>query len=198
MMKKIIILIIGIALMGTLGWFGFRYYTCSGCGSNSPLHDPIPVLDTTILSFKDCEGAGNPIMESYPRQCKTSDGRTFIEELPEKITYINATSGMIIPELPFPGAVTGKEFIMKGKARGVWYFEASFPVVILDKDGKVLVSSPAQAQGDWMTSEFVPFTATMTIPVSYQGKATVILKKDNPSGLPENDASISFPITIEY
>lgn len=107
-------------------------------------------------------------------------------------------SNMIAVDNPDRNQVVGKQFLVTGKARGGWYFEASFPVVILDKDGKVLVSSPAQAQGDWMTTEFVPFTATMTIPVSYKGKATIILKKDNPSGLPEKDASISFPITIEY
>ncbi len=129
----------------------------------------------------------------------TSTNNQIVEEKPsEKITYTNATSDMITVELPFPGAVTGKEFSVLGKARGTWYFEASFPIIILDADGKVLASVPAQAESDWMTTEFVPFKAKITIPVSYIGKATVILKKDNPSGLPEKDASISFPITIEY
>lgn len=31
-----------------------------------------------IRSFEDCEKAGYPVMESYPRQCRTPDGRTFI------------------------------------------------------------------------------------------------------------------------
>jgi hypothetical protein len=129
----------------------------------------------------------------------TSTNNQVEEEKPlEKITYTNATSDMITVELPFPGAVTGKEFSIIGKARGTWYFEASFPVVILDANGKVLVSVPAQAQSDWMTTDFVPFKATITVPLSYIGKATIVLKNDNPSGLPEKDASISFPITIEY
>ncbi len=134
----------------------------------------------------------------YYQNTKTLDGRTYAEEIPEKITYVNATSGMIVPTLPFPGAVTGKQFLITGKARGTWYFEASFPVVILDKNGHVLTSGPAQALSDWMTTEFVSFSATMTVPTSYIGKATIVLKKDNPSGLPEYDAFISFPITIEY
>jgi hypothetical protein len=62
----------------------------------------------------------------------------------------------------------------------------------------VLTSGPAQALSDWMTTDFVSFSATMTVPTSYIGKATVVLKKGNPSGLPEYDAFISFPITIEY
>ncbi|MCK4805676.1 MAG: hypothetical protein KAS91_00620 [Candidatus Pacebacteria bacterium] len=33
-----------------------------------------------LVTFKECVEAGNPILESYPRQCETSDGRIFIEE----------------------------------------------------------------------------------------------------------------------
>ncbi len=36
-----------------------------------------------ITGFDDCVAAGNPVMESYPRQCRTSDGSTFVEEIPE-------------------------------------------------------------------------------------------------------------------
>lgn len=151
-----------------------------------------------VLSFEDCVRAGYPVMESYPRQCKTPDGRTYAEELVEKITYNNASADMITVELPTPGAVTGQTFSVIGKARGMWFFEASFPIEILDKDGKILVQAIAQAQGDWMTEEFVPYKADIKIPNAYTGKATILLKKDNPSGLVEKDASISFPFTIEY
>ncbi len=34
-----------------------------------------------INSFDDCINAGFPILESYPRQCKTPDGKTFVEKL---------------------------------------------------------------------------------------------------------------------
>lgn len=34
-----------------------------------------------INSFEDCVRAGNPVMESYPPQCRTSDGRTFVGPL---------------------------------------------------------------------------------------------------------------------
>jgi eight-cysteine-cluster-containing protein len=39
-----------------------------------------------IASFEECEAAGNPVMESYPRQCRTPDGRIFVEELPDVAT----------------------------------------------------------------------------------------------------------------
>ncbi|MFO8016719.1 MAG: Kazal-type serine protease inhibitor domain-containing protein [Candidatus Woesearchaeota archaeon] len=35
-----------------------------------------------ISSFEECVEAGNPVMESYPRQCK-ADGEVFVEEIDE-------------------------------------------------------------------------------------------------------------------
>jgi hypothetical protein len=157
-----------------------------------------PEQVSKVLSFEDCVKAGYIVMESYPRQCRTPDGLTFAEEIVQKISYVNSSSDLIQVDLPFPGAVTGKDFRIVGKARGVWYFEASFPVQVLDKNGAVLFEGPAQAEGDWMTNDFVPFEVQIKVPDSYIGPATIILKKDNPSGEAQRDASISFPITIEY
>ncbi len=176
--------IVGIViLVGIIGFAFFRSKT-----SEAPV----------VLSFEDCRDAGYPITGVKPRQCKTPDGRTYAEELPPVITYKNATADMIQVDLPFPGAVTGKEFTVTGKARGTWFFEASFPVKVLDKNGKVLAQAPAEAEGEWMTQNFVPFKATLKVPDSYIGPATLVLEKDNPSGDSIRDASISFPITIEY
>ncbi len=40
--------------------------------------------EKTITSFAECAAAGNPVMESYPRQCR-SGGKTFVEELPNPV-----------------------------------------------------------------------------------------------------------------
>jgi len=112
------------------------------------------------------------------------------------ITYKNASSDVIVVDLPYVNGIVLKDFSAMGKARGQWFFEASFPVEVLDNQGKSLASGIAQAQGDWMTTEFVLFKADIKIPESYTGPAIIVLKKDNPSGTPENDASVSFPITI--
>jgi len=37
--------------------------------------------ETPINSFEDCIDAGNPAMESYPRQCRTPDGEVFVENI---------------------------------------------------------------------------------------------------------------------
>ncbi len=156
-----------------------------------------PKVEPKILSFADCAKV-YPVMESYPRQCKTPDGRTYAEEIVVNPTYINASANLIKVTNPYPGAVTGKTFTVTGEARGTWYFEASFPVELVDMNGKILVQVPAQAQGEWMTENFVPFKVVIKAHADFIGPATLILRKDNPSGMPENDASVSFPITIEY
>ena len=84
-----------------------------------------------------------------------------------------------------------------GEARGSWYFEAVFPIVLLDNAGTEIARTSAWAQGDWMTEDFVPFFARLefTKPVSETG--AVVLQKDNPSGLPEHDESLVIPIRFE-
>lgn len=44
---------------------------------------PEPVV-IEINDFESCVAAGNPVMESYPRQCSTSDGKHFTEILSEE------------------------------------------------------------------------------------------------------------------
>jgi spore germination protein GerM len=52
----------------------------------------------------------------------------------------------------------------------------------------------AQAQGDWMTTNFVPFSSTLTFSTPTTPTGILVLQKDNPSGLPENDAEIRIPV----
>ncbi len=145
------------------------------------------VLGILIIGFLVWLGLSNKNVETQEPAVETPE-----------IVYVNSNDDMIVPELPFPGAVTGKEFSVIGKARGNWYFEASFPVEVLDEDGNTLAKSYATAQGEWMTTEFVPFKGEVKIPETYIGPATLVLHKDNASGEPDKDASISFPIVIEY
>ena len=37
--------------------------------------------NSPITNFEECIAAGNPAMESYPRQCRTGDGLHFVEEI---------------------------------------------------------------------------------------------------------------------
>lgn len=102
------------------------------------------------------------------------------------------TPVVLTPDLKLPIA---SPLVLTGKARGPWYFEGSFPIELRDQAGAVLAQGVATAQGEWMTEEYVPFTAEIEFVAPAQGAAGIlVLKKDNPSGLPEHDAAIELPV----
>ncbi len=95
---------------------------------------------------------------------------------------------------PFPGDVIESPLMVAGEARGNWYFEADFPVRLYDGNGMEIGLGIAQAQGDWMTTDFVPFIATVTFTPPTTSTGTLVLEKDNPSGLPEFADSFVIPV----
>lgn len=104
-----------------------------------------------------------------------------------------------IPDLielatPLPDAVIQTPLAIEGRARGPWYFEASFPAYLVDAAGDTIAVMPVQAEGDWMTEEFVPFKAVLTFTSPTSETGTLILMKDNPSGLPEHAAELRVPV----
>ena len=91
------------------------------------------------------------------------------------------------------GSVVESPLLVTGEARGVWFFEGVFPVELVDADNVVIAKGLAQAKSDYMTDEFVEFEADLSF-VTQADSGTLILKKDNPSGLPENDAQVEIPV----
>lgn len=96
---------------------------------------------------------------------------------------------------PLPKHITSP-LTIAGKAKGNWFFEASFPVKLVDLRGNEIAASFVQAKSDWMTAEFVEFAGEIIFDVSTTTTAMLILSKDNPSDLPENDKAISLPVIL--
>lgn len=86
---------------------------------------------------------------------------------------------------------------VEGEARGTWFFEADFPIKITDEQGNILGTSYVQAQGDWMTKDFVPFKGKIFYTSRTGGNGFLVLSKDNPSGLPEYDKEIKIPVILQ-
>lgn len=102
---------------------------------------------------------------------------------------------LVVVESPPPGAAVTSPLTVRGRAQGSWYFEAVFPVRLVDAKGNVLASGPARAQGEWMTPEFVDFAITLTFAApSDSATGTLVLERSNPSGLPEHAAEVRVPV----
>ena len=112
----------------------------------------------------------------------------------------NATekADKIVATAPKPGDKISSPLTVTGEARGTWYFEASFPYELRDGSGKTIAQGPVQAQSDWMTTNFVPFSVTISFaPQPTGSKGLLILKKDNPSGDPTKDEELDIPIIFK-
>ena len=146
-----------------------------------------PVVE--VSNFEECVAAGNAIMESWPRQCRTEDGQTFVEDIGNELEKTD----LITIDNPRPNQVIASPLLIEGQARGTWFFEGDFPLKLLDEQGEIIVEHYATAQCGWMTEEFVPFNAEIEFNTT-STKGALLLIKDNPSGLPENDDQLIVPV----
>jgi len=115
--------------------------------------------------------------------------------------HIDSKAEFIVLNSPVPLATISSPLMVTGEARGYWYFEADFPVVLTNWDGLIIAEGIATAQDEWMTEEFVPFVATLEFVSPYNAgdpdfmqNGSLILQRDNPSGLPENDNALEIPV----
>ncbi|OGC69561.1 hypothetical protein A2415_03230 [candidate division WWE3 bacterium RIFOXYC1_FULL_39_7] len=100
----------------------------------------------------------------------------------------------IIVDTPKPNDVVTSPLVVKGRARGTWYFEAEFPITLYYgvKDSSVTVN--AFALGEWMTEDYVDFEVVINFPVPPENDGLLVLNKNNPSDLREQDKSLSIPL----
>jgi len=112
--------------------------------------------------------------------------------------HIDAHADLIQVTSPTPTAAIRSPLTVTGEARGAWFFEGDFPVVLVDWDGRIIADGVATADGEWMTEDFVPFRATLEFETpGYGERGALILQKDNASGLPEHDDALEIPIRFE-
>lgn len=122
-------------------------------------------------------------------------------EVPTEVPTVPLPSSdvqnLIHVQSPVAGQTITSPLIIKGEARGTWYFEASFPAKLLDAKGNQVAIMPVQADGEWMTEDFVPFETLLYFDLKADQPLTLVLEKDNPSGLPQYDKSISIPLNFK-
>ena len=152
-MNKSTIIVISILAVAALGYYLFNARDSK---------EVVEVKD--VASFQECVDAGNPVMESYPRQCRSVSGELFVENIGNELEKRD----LIQLESPRPNQVITSPLKINGVARGYWFFEASFPVTLTNWDGLIIAQHFATAEGDWMTEDLVPFTLTLEFESPYK------------------------------
>jgi hypothetical protein len=111
----------------------------------------------------------------------------------------NPSHPLIKLESPLENQLVRSPLRISGQARGNWFFEATFPVVLTNWDGLIIAQGVASAEGDWMTEEFVPFTAELKFvsDTTVSNRGSLILQKANPSGLSVNDDAYEITVLFE-
>ncbi len=112
----------------------------------------------------------------------------------------NNTANLIKVDTPQPNTTVDNPMTLSGEARGYWFFEASAPVVVTNWDGLIIGEGYITADDEWMTEDFVPFSGTVEYDLpadTYSTNGTVIFQRSNPSDLPENDAAVEIPVSLQ-
>ena len=107
------------------------------------------------------------------------------------------SEGSISIDEPKANATTTSPITLSGRARGNWFFEASAPVSVIDVSGKTLGSGHITATGDWMTTDYVPFTGSLAYTAGTSTEGYLLFMNDNPSGDPSRSVSVRVPIHLK-
>lgn len=188
---KLIIAIIIIATLGTLAVLSVKYFGNSQRQKNGNLGAEQAVNPDTGIKqeAKERKLIGG---QKDEHGCLTPAGYSWCEAK-QKCLRIWEEGCDIIVNTPKPDEVVSSPLKIKGEASGSWFFEAVLPVQILDENHEVIARGNAKALGEWMTGESVPFEAVIEFEKK-SGAGWVLLRNDNPSGLPENEKSVKIPV----
>jgi len=96
---------------------------------------------------------------------------------------------------PISDGTVSSPLEVTGEAKGIWFFEGSFPAKLVDEKGQTIAEAPATALGEWMTTDIVPFRAILEFSAPSGSSGTLILSRDDPSGqlVPEE---VKIPVTF--
>lgn len=170
------------------------------------------VLGAAVLVWVEFRDDGSRRLQPASDEQEVAPGFSLGEsEDTDKVTQTTYTSDKgveLIVTSPEPNAVITSPLTVTGEAPGFWFFEATFPIIVVNWDGLIIGEGYAQAQDDpdttvgagWMTEQMVSFVGTVEFyePLAEEGRQAIvgglILQRSNPSGLSENDDAIEFSI----
>ena len=169
----------------------------AACQSAAP---EVPNVDTAPVDQEDStditnditntqDESENEILEDEKVEDESSENSTINEPV-----ETSSIEGKISVDTPLMNSKITSPLLVNGEAVGSWFFEASFPIRLLDEEGNELAISPATTSEDWMTTDMVPFEAELNFVPGTATSGKLVLEKDNPSGEPDKAEKLEIPV----
>lgn len=152
------------------------------------------VTITFVLRAPQCLNYDNPKQTECTQERQLFNATDLVVPIIESLKFTQSKDDLIKVSDPQSGQLIQGPLKISGQARGSWYFEAVFPIILLDGQGKEIARTQGRATSDWTTTNFVPFEASLTFTRPNTATGTLVFSKDNPSGLPENADMLEVPI----
>jgi len=109
--------------------------------------------------------------------------------------HYTSTHGVsVIVYAPLQGVTVSNPLGVIGEVPGNWSFEAAFPAELQDSNGATVARGTAQVLGNWASSQLTPFSVRLVYADAPKGTGTLILHRDNESGLAKNDDEVRIPV----
>ncbi|MFT3727442.1 MAG: Gmad2 immunoglobulin-like domain-containing protein [Terricaulis sp.] len=129
--------------------------------------------------------------------CSPAPTTTAQQPTPVQAAIAPADLNLASVTTPMAGAQSKSPLIVTGIAPNNWYFEASFPVRVIDLNNQVLAEGPAQAQSDWTVQGPVQFKAELNFLVLTETHATLVLQEDMPGENKPAPREVRIPVILE-
>jgi hypothetical protein len=125
-------------------------------------------------------------------------GALHASQLIEARTKGGCDKNLIVVYTPQPGVYISSPLQITGRARGTWFFEGDFPVILYNAGNTIISQGYCTAKGDWMTEQVVPFEGTLIFDKRNKSEpGFLMLKKDNPTGNTQFDDSLPIPVILK-
>jgi hypothetical protein len=137
-------------------------------------------------------------MTGSSKEVPTPTPTPIVTAIPTETASPSATPALEpVVSSPSAGMKVVSPLKVVGKVPSEWMFEGVFPVKLVDSTRKVIIAGQGKEKvaGSWTTPGLIDFESTLTFTTTAKA-GFLILEKDNPSGLPENDKSFEVPVTF--
>lgn len=89
---------------------------------------------------------------------KINNTEEMIKKEIEKFQQIQEKPAIVLKNLKEGDYITSP-LVVKGEAKGTWFSEGSFPVVLTDGDGLIISETQTTVNSNWLTDDYVNFEA---------------------------------------